>query len=438
MNEAYSRRMQFLLKNEYEAYRASFGLKPFRGYRINTLKIAEEEFFHTVNLPAGRTPFAENGFYLHEEAGLGSTPAYAAGLFYLQEPSASAAVTVLRPQPGMKILDLCAAPGSKTTQILEMMQGQGILVANEINSKRAQILAENVERSGAVNCFVLNEEPQKIAETCRECFDQVLCDAPCSGEGMFRKDPDAEQQWSEESVSSCAIRQRRILNSAYQCLRQGGILVYSTCTFSPEEDEETIAAFLHEHPDMAIVSSGVSFGRPGILTDADTNQAVRIYPMDGGEGHFVCRMQKNGSGPAGHFTVSGSERIPQEAGAFLKEQLKNPYPYYLVKNGILYGGVNPFYDFGRCRIVRSQVKLGELRNGRFEPDHHFYMSDWSLFRHAVELDDAKAAAFLRGETIAADTAKGYYAVQWKGHALGHAKSDGRILKNKYPKQLRTH
>jgi NOL1/NOP2/sun family putative RNA methylase len=436
MNEAYERRMQSLLNDEYEDYRAALSRKPYRGYRINTLKISKEDFFSTVNLPGERSPFSENGFYLHEESGLGATPAYAAGLFYLQEPSASAAVTVLRPQPGMKILDLCAAPGSKTTQILEMMQGRGMLVANEINPKRAQILAENVERSGAVNCFVLNETPQNIADAGRECFDQVLCDAPCSGEGMFRKDPDAEKQWTEESVKSCALRQRRILDSAYLCLRQGGVLVYSTCTFSPEEDEETIAAFLHEHPDMTVVTSGVSFGRPGIAGDAGTGMALRIYPMDGGEGHFVCRMQKAGAGPAGDFAVTGSERIAHEAEMFLKDQLQNFYPHYLMKNGILYGGANPFYDFGRCHIVRSQVKLGELRNGRFEPDHHFYMSAWSGFRRAVELDDAETAAFLRGETISVETAKGYCAVQWKGHAVGHAKSDGRILKNKYPKQLR--
>ncbi|MGN1390181.1 MAG: RNA methyltransferase, partial [Bulleidia sp.] len=214
MKPEFEARMKDLLKDEYQAFEQEMKESPKRGYRINPLKTSAEEFFRLTGYPEDQTPFAQYAYYLPEQSGAGATAAHAAGLMYLQEPSAASAVSVLDPKPGMKVLDLCAAPGSKTTEIAGLMHNQGLLVANEISPGRAKILVENAERWGAENVMVLNADPAEVAESFPEFFDEVLCDAPCSGEGMFRKNPDAEKEWSPEGVLSCAKRQRTILSSA--------------------------------------------------------------------------------------------------------------------------------------------------------------------------------------------------------------------------------
>ncbi len=435
MNEVFLAGMRKMLKDEYPAYLKETEKESRRGFRVNTLKISEEEFFSLTGFAREKSPFAEHAYYLNE-ASAGSTPAYAAGLFYIQEPSAGSAVTIMRPKPGMKILDLCAAPGSKTTQIAEYMQNQGLLVANEINPKRAAVLRQNTERIGAANVLVLNSSPAEIADRFSGYFDMVLCDAPCSGEGMFRKNNDAQMYWSKEAVLSCAARQRSILESAYECLNKGGVLVYSTCTFSMEENEENMQWFCEKYPDMHIEDSGVGFGREAFECFKGSTRARRIFPMDGGEGHFICRLRKDGTGEESRLSLLKGDRIPDEAVHFLKEHLSVQYPYYYCYKGKVYGGTFPFIDPGKCRIVRHQVLLGEMKNGRFEADYAMCQSSFGRMNSIIELSQNEAVSYLHGLTISKQFKKGYYAVSFAGHPLGLVKSDGQILKNKYPREYR--
>lgn len=435
MNELFLARMRDLLQDEFEAYASCLQDKPCKGLRVNTLKTDDETCRRDTGLDMWKSPFADNGWYVSEERGLGLTPGYACGLYYLQEPSASAAVTVLDVRENMKVLDLCAAPGSKSTQIAEKLNHTGLLVCNEINPQRARILAENIERNGAANCIVYSNDTADIADAFAEYFDAVLCDAPCSGEGMFRKEEDAVAMWSLENVMNCAKRQRMIIENAWRCLAPGGVLVYSTCTLNLEENEKLIASFLHDHPDMAMEDAPVSFGRRGFDEGYDTFKAVRIFPMDGGEGHFIARMRKAGEGSEKNLPLPES-RMPREAKAFLEDILVRQYPYYYVNRNRVYGGTHPFILPKGLHLIRHQVYLGELVRDRFEPSHHLFSSAYTAFKNCYDMNDEECLRYLHGEQLSADTAKGWYAMQWKGHTAGGARSDGRALKNKYPKQYR--
>lgn len=436
MNSLYLARMKQLLGSEFEEYQASLALPPARGIRVNTLKTTAEELFSLVDMQLTKSPFADNGFYVKAESTLGRMNAYKAGLFYIQEPSASAAVTVLDPKPGMKVLDLCAAPGSKTTQIAEKLGNTGFICANEYVKNRTAALLENIAQCGAANVMVLNNDTRDVAKAFGEYFDAVLCDAPCSGEGMFRKDEDAVASWSEENVALCAERQREILNNAEKCLKPGGVLVYSTCTFNMRENEETVLHFLSTHDNMVMEDAGVDFGRRGLIKDHDIDRAVRIFPMDGGEGHFIARMRKAGVPGSEKVKPMRSDAMPACAREFLESMLENPYPYYFVHHERVYGGIHPFIEVKGCRLLRNQVYLGEVIKNRFEPSHQLFLSAYSSLKRKAELDENALAAYLRGEQIAYPSVKGWYAVSWHGHPLGGAKSDGTALKNKYPRQLR--
>lgn len=436
---AYEEKMKQMLGDEYEDYLSSFSSNAFRGYRINPLKTKPDEFFSLVPFTPSPSPFASGGYYLIDDiGGVGALPAHAAGLFYLQEPSASSAVTLLDPHPGMRVLDLCAAPGSKTTQIGGLMNNQGLLVANEINGRRAAVLKENVERFGLTNCLVLNADPSTVADNFAGYFDAVLCDAPCSGEGMFRKDPEAIKEWNEGTEDFCAQRQKPILEAAYQCLAPGGTLVYSTCTFAIAEDEANVQWLLDTHPDLTLVDPGVSFGREGIHLANGTNRSRRIYPMDGGEGHFAAKLVKAGNMEHEiQRPLLKSEPIKKEVSQFLAASFPS-IPYLYSHGDRIYGGSCPFIDAGSCHIVRHQVLLGEMKNGRFEPAHAMYMTPLSYCGSVREVNDEEAARFLRGETLLAKGIRGYAAVSWHGHRLGFGKGDGSVLKNRYPKNLRIH
>lgn len=435
MNELYLQRMRELLKDEYDAYASLLSEKPQKGLRINTLKTDAVTCADDTGIFMTPSPFADNGFYVREERGLGLTPGYACGLYYLQEPSASAAVTVLDPRPGMKVLDLCAAPGSKSTQIAEKLRHEGLLVCNEINTQRARILVENIERNGAANCIVYSNDTDDIADVYEGYFDAVLCDAPCSGEGMFRKEADAVSMWSLDNVMQCAARQRRILENAGRCLAGGGVLVYSTCTLNLEENEKLIASYLADHPEMHMEDADVSFGRHGFDEGYGTGKAVRIFPMDGGEGHFIARMRKDGQSERRELPVKES-RLPAAAKTVLDDILVRPYPYYYVYQNRVYGGTHPFIMPKGLHLMRHQVFLGEIVKDRFEPSHHLFASAYTPFKNCYDMNDEECLRYLHGEQISAAVRKGWYAMCWKGHAAGGAKSDGRALKNKYPKNYR--
>lgn len=437
MNELFEKQMQELLKDEYPAYKESLAEPARRGFRINTLKGMEDHFFSCTDISHEKSPFCDNGYYTDAAGGIGYSPLYMAGAFYMQEPSASSAVTVLRPLDGMKVLDLCAAPGSKSTQIAEKLGHTGLLVTNEINTSRCRILMENVERHGSANTVVTNCDTKYLADAFAGFFDAVLCDAPCSGEGMMRKEEEAEKQWAPELIESCAAIQEEILENAYICLNLGGVLVYSTCTLNMQENEYQILRFLKKHPDMHMEDAGVSFGRRGFLKERDIDKSVRIFPMDGGEGHFVARMRKDGNREDVHVPLMKSDRISKDTLNEVNALLEKPYPYYFMKQGRLYGGISPFYDTCKARLVRNQVLIGEEKKGRFEFAHHFFMSAYTDIVNRYDMNEEECRKYMHGEQIEGNVQKGWYQMCYHGYALGGAKSDGKSLKNKYPKAFRT-
>ena len=431
MNARFLARMRKLLGEDYEAYEASLSKEPYRGIRINMLRSDN----HPVEgLTLEPSLFASNGWYVTTDEKIGGRTEYLTGLIYSQEPSASFAVTAMGIEPGMKVLDLCAAPGSKSTEIAEQLSHTGLLVANEIVPKRAKILAENIERHGCANVIITSGSPSELADAFPEYFDAVLCDAPCSGEGMFRRNPEAELEWSEAHVESCAIRQNLILQDAVRLVRPGGVLVYSTCTFSREENEANVEQLLSEYPCLNLEEIPAAGGRSGLDPDHLTR---RIYPMDGGEGHFVARFRKADGASSGYTpSIMKSDPIPKEAIAFLEEHLERPYPYLFLNRDTLYGGTVPFISCSGVHLIRHQVLLGTMRHNRFEPSHAMAMSAYAPFKPTIELTKEEFERYRRGETIRKTAPKGWAAVTVDGAAAGLVKSDGQLLKNHYPKAFR--
>lgn len=434
MNPKFLQCMQEMLGAEYDSYLSCLQEPKKRGFRINPLKTSDSSEFDVFR--DKKSPFAYNGWYLKEDVkGVGFSPEYLSGCMYIQEPSASSAVTILNPEKEMKVADLCAAPGSKTTQIAELLGNTGFLLANEIDSKRGRILLENIERCGTTNCLVTNNSVQEIAKEFEGFFDMVLCDAPCSGEGMFRKEDEEDIDWSEEGVLACARRQAKILDGAYRCLRKGGTLVYSTCTFSKEENEENILSFLKRHDDMKLIPIDVDFGRCGFDIGNHTDFTRRIFPMDEGEGHFIAKMVKDGNETVSHSFYENA-KLPKEVKIVLEDLLEKSYPYYYIYQNKVYGGTHPFYDTHSLHILRNQVYLGEMKNGRFEPSHHLFLSAYTPLKRRIELTEEEMKRYYHGEEIPHSCDKGFTSVTYHDHVLGGAKSDGKHLKNRYPKGLR--
>ena len=453
-------KVQFKDQVEYDAFLASYDRERTYGLRYNPLKLGREQFLEDMPFHLRMIPWAEEGFYYEPDDQPGKSIFHEAGAFYIQEPSAMAVVSVLEPKPGERILDLCAAPGGKSTHIAGRMQGQGLLVSNEIVPSRAKILSQNVERMGAANCVVCREEPGRLAETFPFFFDRVLVDAPCSGEGMFRKDDTAIAEWSPKNVSMCAARQHDILEYAAQMVRPGGVMVYSTCTFSMEENEDVISGFTAAHPEFVIekprTSSSVisnSYNMINRLSDdkQKSDGTVRLWPHHiEGEGHFIARLRRT---DGENWTVYRT--IAQEKGktarkvceSFLHEEL-----------GLLEKGADRLFEkrvfchFGEAfylipeemiplaglQIERPGLQLGFCRKDRFEPSHALAMCLHSEdVRNHYELTDEQAKNYLRGETFVVDPAlKGWHLLSVQGCSLGFGKAVGGQMKNHYPKGLR--
>ena len=435
---AFEDRMKKMLGEEYEAFRASYSQPHKRGIRLNTLKSTKENLEKTLDFSLENTPFSPLSFYAPVDLKMASLPLYHAGAFYSQEPSASSAVTLLDPQPGEKILDLCAAPGGKSTQIAALTGDRGLLWSNEVVRSRASILASNLERMGVRNAVVSSVYPDQLAEKLTGYFDRILVDAPCSGEGMFRRDETAITEWSPEHVEMCAVRQLAILDSAAQCLREGGVLVYSTCTFSAEENEGVVLRFLEKHPEFVLEKPEVTFGRPAYGVDA-----VRIFPMDGGEGHFAARFKRVGENvsQASEYPYKPDKQTDSTAKALYRELFDDePGRFVRIKDRILMlPDVMP--DISGLGVVRAGVEFGELKKNRIEPCHGIFMAKRTeVCRNVLRLsyDDPRVHAFLRGEEIEAEGCKGYTAVSVEGAVVGFGKASNGVLKNKYPKGLRTH
>ncbi len=430
-------RMQTLLGPELEAFLSSYDRPRNTALRRNPLKGAD------ISLPFGeeQVPWEPLGQYLLPGQRPGLHPFHEAGAYYLQEPSAMAPAVLLDPQPGERILDLCAAPGGKTTQIAAKMGGQGLLVCNEIHPKRARILSSNIERLGISNALVLNEHPAKLEGRFAGFFDRILVDAPCSGEGMFRKEEAAVSDWSRETVEMCAARQGEILNSAAQMLRPGGRLVYSTCTFSPEENEGVISQFLKNHPDFSVEPVSAPWfspGRPDWLEDpADgLENTFRLWPHKlRGEGHYAAVLRREGESSAS-LPLAPTQPMPREISAFIKDNRIPLDGRVLAFGDSYYLPPEELPDLRGLKVLRAGLELGELRKGRFIPAHALalWLKD---FPETAEFspDSREIAAYLRGETLFG-AQKAWVLITTGGLSLGWARGSEGILKNHYPKGLR--
>ncbi len=468
--------MSRLLGDEYPAFAESLTDEQAHGLRVNTLKLSTDEFQKISPFPLGdKVAWCHSAFSLipsppHFEGGSaekgrgipepGKHPYHLAGLYYLQDPSAMSAAELLGPLPGERVLDLTAAPGGKTTQLASLMQGQGLLVANEIKTKRLNHLVVNVERWGATNVVVTNETPERVADHFGAFFDRVLVDAPCSGEGMFRKDMGARLDWSEEMVAGCAVRQTNILRVAAHLVRPGGHLLYSTCTFAPEEDEAVVARFLQEHPDFEVEAlpqlPGFTPGRPewmGEITISNKQNdelrgAVRLFPHRlTGEGHFACLLQRK-DGLAGELTFPWhSVRIPSPEWkvwqVFREETLGVDFPSERLRmqGDRLYFVPEDVPVMKGLRVTIPGVWLGNFKKERFEPAHPLaaHLQPGKVHNVlALSADSHEMAAYLRGESLPAGGQPGWTLVTADGWPLGWGKRVQGVVKNHFPRGRQIH
>lgn len=466
--EAFKNRMKSLLGEEYPAFLDAYEKKRLYGLRFNPLKTSRDSFIEKMPFSLKAVAWTPDGFYYEEAAQPGKHILHEAGAYYIQEPSAMAVVEALSPKPGEKILDLCAAPGGKSTHIAGKMYGKGLLVSNEIVPARAKVLSQNIERMGIANAVVCNEPPEKMAEHFPQFFDRILVDAPCSGEGMFRKDETAIHEWSPENVVMCAKRQRFILEQAAIMLRPGGTLVYSTCTFSPEENEGVISGFLREHSDFSMDNPHMErFFSPGkpewVENPAEgIEYAMRLWPHKlKGEGHFIARLKKEdglyaSSLPGIEENVASrkkgqrqtdAEDVVKQCANFLREELKlSPDVWERWReNGVfsmfgehLYLIPAKMIPLQGLSVLRPGLHLGTQKKNRFEPAHALarYLSDKDAGQ-CYELTAAQALSYLQGETFACDTSlKGWMVLTTDGYTLGFGKAGNGQMKNHYPKGLR--
>ena len=425
--EAFLERMKIQLGEEYEDFLKSLERPRAVALRFNPLKGARPDL-PFVQQPV---PWEPEGFYYDPDSRPGLHVFHEAGVYYLQEASAMAPVALLDPKPGERVCDLCAAPGGKTTQIAGRMLGEGFLLCNEINPKRAKILSRNMERMGVANALVTNEHPANLASRFVGGFDKVLIDAPCSGEGMFRKEEAAVTDWSVETVEMCARRQGEILHSGAELVRPGGRLVYSTCTFAPEEDELAVAEFLKTHPDFEPEVIVTPWFVPG------ENGSHRMWPHKLlGEGHFAAVLRRKGDGECEFDGLSGV-KLPKEWQQFAKELgIRLPPGKALLFGQGLYWVPEGMPDLSRLKVLRPGLELGTVRKDRFEPAHALAL--W--LKTAANVQDygpesAEMTKYIHGDVVPSGR-KGWTLVTAGGYSIGWGKGDGNVLKNHYPKGLR--
>lgn len=432
----YTEKMKALLGEEYEAYLASFEEKRYYGLRANTLKISAEELQKKGVFTLTNVPWCPSGFYYEGEERPAKHPYYHAGLYYLQEPSAMSPAATLPIAEGDIVLDLCAAPGGKTTQLAARLKGTGLLVANDISAGRAKTLLKNVELAGIRNAIVMSETPEKMAKRLPAFFDKILVDAPCSGEGMFRKEPDMVKSWDAEMLEFCRTEQAKILEECAAMLKEGGMLLYSTCTFSPEENEKSIGDFLENHPEFHLLpiakENGFAAGLPPY------EDCARLYPHHlKGEGHFLALLQKQ--------EIEGAKAVSLEEGKwtkqmeafadFAKEVLTElPKGIYKIYGDGLYLLPEGTPKLDKLRVLRTGWLLGTLKKDRFEPSQAFAMGLKKEEVKQVEdfsLADERVIRYLKGETVEAEGKDGWTLVCVDGFPLGWAKRQKGRLKNKY-------
>ena len=453
--EKFCERMKLMLKDGYSDFAAAFDSPGMRGIFIDTLKDGAKEAVFNEFGELAPVPWCGCGFYAENASLKGTHPYHMAGLFYFQEPSAMCAAAGLPIEPGDKVLDLCAAPGGKTAQAAAKLKGKGILVSNEIIKSRAMILSENAERLGLTNAIVTNETPARLAEKYPAFFDKIIVDAPCSGEGMFRKNPTAAVEWSEEHVRSCAERQKKILECAALMLKEGGLLMYSTCTFAPEENE-MIAAYMVQNGFEICEAPGLSMLSPGVTewsaADIDMSRTRRIFPhKQNGEGHFAALFKKM-SGDEGVKQAAPqkkSKRPDKKADSELKtaiklfEEFEKKYLTTSIVGRFILFGDNLYccpegIDIDNIKVVRCGLHLGVIKKNRFEPSHALALAlKRSDFKNSLDFEcgDRELLNYLCGHTLSR-SCDGWCAVCAGGFPIGWGKGSQGAVKNHYPKKLR--
>jgi 16S rRNA C967 or C1407 C5-methylase (RsmB/RsmF family)/NOL1/NOP2/fmu family ribosome biogenesis protein len=452
--EAFVARMRELLGPEAPAFLDSYGRPAQRAVRANPLKLDPADLPGLLRIDPEPVPWCPEAFFLPEGARVGDTLAHAAGLCYVQEPSALAVGAALDVRPGQRVLDLAAAPGGKTTLAAGRLGDRGVVVANEVQRSRVQALAGNLDRWGSARTMLAAETVARLAERLPGAFDRVLLDAPCSGEGLFRRSPAAAAQWRPGHVRGSAQRQRALLADAAALVRPGGVLVYSTCTFAPEENEQQVAGFLAAHPDWELLEvpayEGFTPGRPDWSPDGPPELArtVRLWPHHlRGEGHFIAKLAHPGESGALPVPVAGRQTGRPAANrqavvdawrGFAAAALVGEPAGVTVVAERAYRVPDEELAGAGVRLVRPGLLVGRVRPGRFEPAHALAMAvGVAAARRCRRLDDAEAAAWVRGEALGHDGPDGWTVVGWNGWPLGWGRAAGGSLKNHYPKGLRT-
>ena len=471
----FEKKMKAFLGNEWDDFLYSYDNNRFQALRFNTLKVqSPEERMRILKVlgisPDKKVSWANEAYYFDENVRPGKHPYHEMGLYYIQEPSAMSAAALLAPKPGMRVLDLCAAPGGKSTQLATYLGDSGLLVSNEINTQRSRILSQNIERMGIKNAIVTNEDSFVLASHFPGFFNAIQVDAPCSGEGMFRKLPEAIEQWSPENVAICAARQKEILDNAAVMLKPGGTIVYSTCTFSKEENENVIEYFLERHPDFTL------------------EEMERFWPHKvDGEGHFVAKLVRRGSVnefDAGYDVCEDSCNKVEDTGlkadrktkknknsknrknetkpaltkenmkllsAFLDETISEDVAAWIKNSRLVMFGEQLYrlpdmeVDIKGLKVQRAGLHIGEFKKQRFEPSHSLALAlKLSEAKNVVKLtwDDPQTTGFFNGQSVmlsdelAAECKKGWALVCVDGYPAGWGKVNGAQVKNHYPKGLR--
>ena len=436
LNELFLKRMKEYLGNEYEAFLASYNNTNIRALTVNNNVISNIEFESIFDLKIEKIPFVNNGYYLLEEnVKIGFHPLHHAGAFYMQDPSAMAVVESIDFPSDLFVLDLCAAPGGKSIQLAQKLKN-GVLISNEIDLKRAKILYSNIERMGLKNVVVTNNKPADFLKGFEGCFDMILIDAPCSGEGMFRKYPESQELWSLENVDVCHNRDIEIVDIANRLLKKDGIIIYSTCTFAKEENEDIISYLIDKYNYEQIEIKAVL---KETLKEGFIPKTYRFYPhLLEGEGQFLAVLKKT-EGETNCPRLNNKSVKCNELEDFIKKSLNTKITHVIQKqDDLYYCACN--YDLSSLKVLNYGVKLGEIFNKRFIPNHNFFKAFYDLFPNHLNLDfkDELVMKYLHGEQIASEVANGFGVLTVNGICLGGYKANSNNLNNYYPKGLRNY
>lgn len=435
--EQFDARMKPLLKDEYDDFKNALLEKPVKGLYLNRNKKNVERVLDQNYVE--HHPIVENGYLYDENYHPGRSAYFLAGLYYIQEPSAMLVADALPIEPDDFVLDMCAAPGGKSCEIASRLTGEGILIANDIEASRARILSENIERFGLDNTIVTNVDPMRFTKQFQEAFDKIVLDAPCSGEGMFRKLEQAIDTWSEEKVLECAHIQKNLLKGAYDMLKQGGMVIYSTCTYSYEENE----AMVHYAVDELGFELLPLNKSNGLCPGVDLDEVVRCYPHHyRGEGHFIALLKKPGNSPRKQVrTIKPSVNLAdlKVLKAFYQENLNKKVPSYIIENnGHLYAVKKNFPELKGIRVLRNGLYLGEVRKNRFIPSYSLALT---LTKQDVKRsydfpsESEEIKKYIHGETLEGTGEKGFGVIFVDGYPLSFYKESNQV-KNLFPKGLR--